>query len=252
MSIFSILKHQGQQFIPDITKPVLPEVFRGLPEITSKNCVTGCTICTEVCPTDAISMENRISIDLGKCVFCGECATDCPEQKIRFTNDYKIASNDRKRLIVAEGVPTKITLDPANVRAEIKSFFGSSLKLRQISAAGDNADENEMNACSNVNFDMGRYGIDWVASPRHADGIVITGPISEHMALPTQICYDAIPFPKIVILAGTNAISGGIFNDSKALNRSFLEQYPIDLYVPGYPPHPLTFINGVLEMIRNK
>jgi Ni,Fe-hydrogenase III small subunit len=109
-----------------------------------------------------------------------------------------------------------------------------------------------LNACGNVNFDLGRFGIVFVASPRHADGFGITGPISENMAEPLQICYDAIPDPKIIILAGTDAISGGIFIDSPALNRSFLNKYIIDLYVPGNPIHPLTFINGVLELIRKR
>ena len=250
MGIIDILMHQGKQYIPDLSKPVLPEIYRGLPHLSTKACGEGCNACVDICPTDAIVHTQGVSLDLGKCVFCGECQSECPDQKIKFTNDYKIATNERKRLVIAEGMTEGVKLDPEKVRAEIKQFFGGSLKLRQVSAGGDNADENELNACSNVNFDMGRYGIDWVASPRHADGMVISGPITEHMAEPVQICYDAIPFPKIIILAGTNAISGGIFEGAKSLNRSFLDKYPIDLYVPGYPPHPLTFINGVLEMIR--
>lgn len=250
MSIIEILIHQGKQYIPDLSKPVLPEIFRGLPLIAAQPCAEDCTACVDVCPTAAIATQHGIAIDLGKCVFCGECQTECPTQKIKFTNNYKIATNDRQRLVVAEGNTSGIHLDPDKVRAEIKAYFGGSLKLRQVSAGGDNADENELNACINVNFDMGRYGIDWVASPRHADGMVISGPIAENMATPVQICYDAIPNPKIIILAGTNAISAGIYAGANTLDRSFLDQYPIDLYVPGYPPHPLTFINGVLEMIR--
>jgi Ni,Fe-hydrogenase III small subunit len=107
----------------------------------------------------------------------------------------------------------------------------------------------ELNACGNVNFDMGRYGIEFVASPRHADGIVITGPISKNMAEPLQITYDAIPSPKIIILAGTDAISGGIFEGSPAIDRKFIEQNQIDLYIPGNPVHPLTFINGVIDLL---
>jgi Ni,Fe-hydrogenase III small subunit len=99
---------------------------------------------------------------------------------------------------------------------------------------------------------MGRFGIEFVASPRHANGIVITGPISKNMAEPLQLCYDAIPHPKIIILAGTDAISGGIFAGSPALDRSFLDKYHVDLYVPGNPVHPLTFINGVLSLMRYK
>lgn len=138
------------------------------------------------------------------------------------------------------------------IRGEILRFFKGSLKLRQVSAGGDNSCELELNACGNVNFDMGRFGIEFVASPRHADGIVITGPITENMAVPLQSCYDAVPDPKIIILAGTDAISGGIFTGSLALNRSFLSDHKIDLYVRGNPIHPLTFINGVLGLIRSR
>ena len=126
---------------------------------------------------------------------------------------------------------------------------GGSLKLRQVSAGGDNSCELELNACSNVNFDMGRFGIEFVASPRHADGIVITGPITANMAAALQTCYDAMPEPKLIILAGVDAISGGIFAGSPALDRRFLDKNNVDLYVPGNPMHPLTFINGVLDLI---
>ena len=138
------------------------------------------------------------------------------------------------------------------VSKEIKKVFGKSLKLRQVSAAGCNGCEMELNACSNCNFDMGRFGINFVASPRHADGLVVTGPISEHMAWALEDAYKATPDPKIVILAGACAISGGVFQNSTQLNREFLEKYPIDLYIPGCPVHPLTFINGILDFISYK
>ena len=182
-----------------------------------------------------------------KCTFCGECAIAFPD-KIHFTNDFKIATNDPDNLIVRSG-NHEVKLNPVMIRKEIQKLFSGSLKLRQVSAAGDNSCEMELNAAGNVNFDMGRFGIEFVASPRHADGIVITGPISENMAAALQICYDAIPAPKIIILVGTDAISGGIFAGSPALNRSFLEKYHIDLYIPGNPAHPLTFINGVLSLL---
>lgn len=252
LDTYKILRNLGKQFIPDITKPVLPELFRGRPEIKDTACATECSVCKDECPVESAITLNPFTIDLGKCVFCNECAQICPEQKIKFTNDYKIATNDRKKLVIAQGITDPILLDPEKVRKEIHQYFGSSLKLRQISAAGDNSTEMELNACANVNFDMGRYGIDWVASPRHADGIVISGVISENMAEAVQICYDAVPEPKIIILAGTDAISGGIFADSPAVNRTFLEKHPIDLYVPGNPPHPLSFINGVIEMLKSR
>lgn len=243
-----ILLHQGKQYIPDVTMAKVPGIFRGRPVISTGS--VNETELSELCPTNAIS-TGPVCIDLGKCTFCGECAIAFPD-KIKFTTDYKIATNERNRLIIKEGQDEPVELNPDLIRKEIHQYFGGSLKLRQVSAGGDNSCELELNACGNVNFDMGRFGIEFVASPRHADGIVITGPITENMAEPLQICYDAIPEPKIIILAGTDAISGGIFEGSKALNRLFLTRYTIDLYVPGNPIHPLSFINGVLALIKNR
>ena len=241
-----IMYHQGKQYIPDVTTVEVPGIFRGRPIISDVRINTEELI--QLCPTNAINRE-PISIDLGKCTFCGECAFAFPE-KIRFTKDYKLSTNERNRLIVVEGRDKPIDLNPDLIRKEIHKLFGGSLKLRQVSAAGDNSCEWELNAAGNVNFDMGRFGIEFVASPRHADGIVITGPVSENMAEPLQICYDATPDPKLIILAGTDAISGGIFDGAPALNRSFLNKYKIDLYVAGNPVHPLSFINGILQLIR--
>jgi Ni,Fe-hydrogenase III small subunit/ferredoxin len=204
----------------------------------------------ELCPTQAIS-GNPVSIDLGKCTFCGQCAMQFPN-KITFTKDYKLATNNRARLIIKEGDDQRIEIDQTKVDKKICKMFKNSLKLRQVSAGGDNSCEWELNAAGNVNFDMGRFGIEFVASPRHADGIVITGPITENMAEALQICYDAVPEPKIIVLVGTDAISGGVFAQSKALNREFLDKYPVDLYIPGNPAHPLTIINGILELIGRK
>jgi Ni,Fe-hydrogenase III small subunit len=243
-----ILFHQGKQYIPDVTTAKVPGIFRGRPVISLEKINE--KLLTELCPTNAIS-ASPVCIDLGKCTFCGECAIAF-SNKIRFTTDYKLATNERNRLLISEGQDDLIELDPELIRKEIGSYFSGSLKLRQVSAGGDNSCEMELNACNNVNFDMSRFGIDFVASPRHADGIVITGPITANMAEPLQICYDAIPEPKIIILAGTDAISGGIFDGSPALNRSFLSKYKIDLYVPGNPIHPLTFINGLLDLIKKE
>ena len=245
LNTLKILHHQGKQYIPDLRNAKVPGIFKGRPEISFEK-TDGHTL-ADLCPTGAILTE-PVRIDLGKCTFCGECARLFPG-KVHFTTDYKLATNERGRLIISEGAVETVTLDPDLIRNEIRKLFSGSLKLRQVSAAGDNSSELELNACGNVNFDMGRYGIEFVASPRHADGIVITGPISKNMAEPLQITYDATPSPKIIILAGTDAISGGIFEESPALNRKFIEDNHIDLYVPGNPVHPLTFINGVMDLL---
>ena len=243
-----IVWHQGKQFIPNITKAEVPGIFRGRPVISKTKVDENRLV--ELCPTGAITTA-PFCIDLGKCTFCGECAVQFPE-KVSFTKDYKLSTNDRERLLINEGVDKLVLLDPDKIRKEIRKIFGQSLKLRQVSAGGDNSCEWELTASNNVQFDISRFGIDFVASPRHADGIVITGPITENMAEPLERAYRAIPEPKIIILAGTDAISGGIFADSPAIDRSFLSKYKIDLYIAGNPVHPLTFINGVLELTRKK
>jgi Ni,Fe-hydrogenase III small subunit len=245
---FKILYHQGKQYIPDLTKAKVPGIFRGRPEISTVETDEGAL--AEVCPTGAI-MTGPVRIDLGRCTFCGECSRLFPG-KVKFTTDYKLSSNVREKLVIYEGSSDHVILDPGLVRKEIQKLFRGSLKLRQVSAGGDNSCEMELNAAGNVNFDMGRYGIEFVASPRHADGIVITGPVTKNMAEPLQITYDATPSPKIIILAGTDAISGGIFAGSPAIDRKFIETNHIDLYVAGNPIHPLTFINGVIDLLGVK
>jgi Ni,Fe-hydrogenase III small subunit len=245
INTLKILYHQGKQFIPDLRKAEVPGIFRGRPEISSE--IVDGNALADICPTNAINPD-PVRIDLGRCTFCGECARLFPG-KIRFTRDYRLSVNDRKSLVISEGSSEPLRLNPDLIRKEIRKYFRNSLKLRQVSAGGDNSTELELNACGNVNFDMGRYGIEFVASPRHADGIVITGPLSRNMAEPLQITYDATPSPKIIVLAGTDAISGGIFEGSPALNRKFIEQNHIDLFIAGNPVHPLTFINGITDLL---
>lgn len=251
--MFDTLKsriYQGQQFIKDIPNAPMRKQFRGLPVLCNNKC-DECKQCLEVCPTGALKL-NPLTIDMGKCTFCGACKNICKTGAIDFSNFYKLAATDRDNLVITEAITKedyeKIAIE---TKKEITSMFSRSLKLRQVSAGGCNGCEMELNACSNANFDMGRFGIDFVASPRHADGIVITGPISENMAFALENCYNSVPNPKLVILCGACAISGGVFQSSTKLNREFLGKYPIDLYIPGCPVHPLTFINGVLGYIRD-
>lgn len=237
---------QGDPIVHDVRNAQFPARYRGLPSIADKDCLSGCSKCTEVCPTNAIK-QNPISIDLGLCVFCPLCEETCPEEIIHFTQDYHTSVDKRENLLI--GKETK-SIKPETATEIIKKYFGNSLKLRQISAGGCNGCELELNALSNVNFDMGRYGVEFVASPRHADGIVITGPITKKMFKATEIAYEAVPNPKIIILFGACAISGGIFQNSKEIERCFLHENKIDLFIPGCPPHPLTFINGLLDWLQ--
>jgi Ni,Fe-hydrogenase III small subunit/NAD-dependent dihydropyrimidine dehydrogenase PreA subunit len=239
---------QGDSIVHDARNANLPKLFRGLPKLEDKPCADGCNKCVNICPTNAITL-NPVKIDLGLCVFCPLCEETCPENIIHFTNNYHLGTDSREKLIVSKDI---INISPEKASKKIISYFGKSLKLRQISAGGCNGCELELNALSNVNFDMGRYGIEFSASPRHADGIVITGPLTSNMAKATEICYEAVPNPKIIILFGACAISGGIFQNSLETQRKFLEDNKIDLYIPGCPPHPLTFIIALLDWLDKK
>lgn len=247
MNDLEILQQQGYQTIRQLDKVELSSLFRGRPEIDLTWSDSDIQSVLKLCPTAAFQAQ-PFALNLSKCVFCKACVFEFPD-KIRFTNDYNIASNDRNAFIIHPGTK-EIKINPDLIRTEIRSYFGRALKLRQVSAGGDNSAEMELNACGNVNFDMGRYGIEFVASPRHADGLIITGPITKNMVSALETCYKAVPTPKMLILAGTDAVSGGVFAENKQVSREFLEQYHIDLMIPGNPPHPLSVINGILNLIR--
>lgn len=250
ISTLKVLRSHGSQYIEHLDEVVLPETFRGHPLISRDVEHSTAVEVASICPTGAIAAE-PLSIDLGRCMFCGECARRYPEA-LRFGNNHRIASNNRNNLIIDANTPEDSIFDPESYNEEIVRLFGRALKLRQVSAGGDGSAEMELNASVNVNFDFQRYGLDFVASPRHADGIVITGPITASMSNALEICYNAIAEPKIIIVAGTDAISGGLFADSPAIDRSFFDYHKVDLYVPGNPPHPLTFIDGVINMLRRQ
>lgn len=236
-------KLQKNQLIKDITKAQPKERFRGLPTVNPNN-PSIYKECQLLCPTNAL--RDDFKVDLGKCTMCGECQRYCESinsDTIKFSTFHKISATNREDLYVNGEI------SPIKAKNEIKKIFGRSLKLRQVSAGGCNSCEMELNACSNANFDMGRYGVEFVASPRHADGIVITGPVTKNMAKALEDTFFACPAPRIVIVVGACAISGGVFQDSEELDRSFFERHKPDLYIPGCPAHPLTIINGIIEFL---
>ena len=244
-----VLRSHGLQYIPDLNAVELTEEFRGRPVLTATDDMSDAEAAAALCPTGAIRTA-PFTLDMGRCLFCGECALRAP-RNIRFTNDYKIGSADREALVVGVG-DEAVDFHAEKVRPEIPRLFNRILRLRQVSAGGDASVEMELNATGNVNFDFGRYGVEFTASPRHADGVVVTGPVTASMAEPLQICYDAVPDPKVLIVCGSEACSGGLYADSRAVDRSFFNRHHVDLWLPGAPTHPMTFIDAVMNLVGLK
>lgn len=224
---------------------VLSKRFAGRPEINPGN-VTQTDSAINVCPTEALtkSAAGNLQLDTGLCIFCKKCAETTPES-ISFTGDYRLSARNRAGLIVTD----KNIIEFLPLAEKLRKLFGRSLKLRQVSAGGCNACEADTNVLNTLTYDLGRFGIQFVASPRHADGLFVTGPVTTNMRLALEKTYKALPGPKIVIATGACAISGGIFSGHAEVLNGVDSILPVDLYIPGCPPHPLTILDGLLSLL---
>lgn len=240
-------KHRTIRY-PDGPPPPLPDRFRGRPIIDTAACPDGCRQCADVCPTGAIEPGAAGHIDLGKCLFCTACAEACPQHAITYADNYQLAARQRADLIVGHE-RAAVEVAGAVLEKRLTRLLGRSLRLRQVSAGGCGACEADTNVLGTVGWDLSRFGIQFVASPRHADGLLVTGPVSRNMALALKKTYDAVADPRIVIAVGACAISGGPYiGHSQAANGADTV-VPVDLYIPGCPPHPLTILDGFLRLI---
>jgi len=250
--MFNIIRervHQGYRTSPFPKKePVLAERFRGLPHLDATLCEKECSDCEKRCPTGAISRKgDKVVLDLGRCLFCADCPA-CPHGAVSFSNDYRLAVRRRQEL----HFPGDTLVLAEKLEKKMLSLFGRSLKLRQVSTGGCNGCEADVNVLGTLIYDLGRFGIQFVASPRHADGMLVTGPVTENMHAALLSTWEAIPAPKLVIAAGACAIAGGPFRNSPEVKNGLEGILPVDLYIPGCPPHPYTTLDGLLRILDKR
>jgi Ni,Fe-hydrogenase III small subunit/Pyruvate/2-oxoacid:ferredoxin oxidoreductase delta subunit len=250
-SITHRLRHGCQTMaFPAGPPPALPDRHGGALRVDAAKCAAGCAACVDVCPTQAIAKPagGAVALDLGQCLFCAACVEACPARAITQSNDHRMAVRRREDLLL--GRPGGETLRLAAALDEkSKKLFGHSLRLRQVSAGGCGACEADTNVLGTIGWDLGRFGIQFVASPRHADGLLITGAISCNMKLALEKTYAAVPSPKIIIAVGACAIAGGPFAGHPQVLNGAGAVVPVDLFVPGCPPHPLTILDGLLRLL---
>ena len=230
--------------------PALPDRHGGALRVDAAKCAEGCSACLPVCPTEAITRPGGqpVALDLGRCIFCAACVEACPQDAITQTGDYRMAVRRREDLVLGEAGREQLRLAAA-LDGKLHKMFGRSLRLRQVSAGGCNACEADINVLGTIGWDLGRFGIQFVASPRHADGLLITGPVTKGMELALKKTWDAVPEPKIVIAVGACAIAGGPFVGHPEVNNGADAVVPVDLFIPGCPPHPLTILDGLLRLL---
>jgi len=246
LELFGYLVKQGVATQTSIC-PDLASGVRGLPKLTEAPCQEGCQACVEVCPTDAIKVLNidggTVTLDLGACIGCGLCVDICPTGTIANNASTRTATRTREALVLSnKTLPGEPVREPAQIKA---NPFKRSVAARVVST-GCSACDMELGASGNPIFDIERFGVTVVASPRFADALVVTGPVSKGMQSALLSCYEAMSAPKIVVALGTCAISGGVHKGGYAEANGVSELLPVSVFIPGCPPHPWSIIYGML------
>lgn len=257
-------------------QPMDSSLFIGKPVIDQNKC-TKCFECVNKCPSGAISprvtsaeimetsekqdqvMEGKsgsIGINLDLCIFCARCEDVCLSGAVTMTHEFELATKSHSELRhTSFVVEERDILDESyeiigeDLQKKIKNRLGKSLNIREVNAGSCNACDYEINALNNPFNDIERFGIHFVASPRHADMLLVTGTATRNMELALIKTYNATPDPKIVVAVGACALSGGIFRDNYATRNGIDCIVPVDVYIPGCPPRPQAILFGILKAL---
>jgi Ni,Fe-hydrogenase III small subunit/formate hydrogenlyase subunit 6/NADH:ubiquinone oxidoreductase subunit I len=246
---------------------VPPERFRGAPVLRPGSSLPPPAVCPSGALTERFDAGGRhVALDLARCVFCGRCAEDPWAEAVVMGRDFELAARRRADLrieVVADdpAVPEDVAGSPPRhsrgdprqrdsfTSSEIRRVLGRSLHLRHLDAGSCNACDWELTALLNPVYDVRRLGIDFVASPRHADGVVVTGPVTRNLELAVRRTFEAVPEPRIVIAVGACAASGGIVGEGYASAGGVDRVLPVDVYIPGCPPRPEAILFGILVAV---
>lgn len=254
IKLFSYLLGQGVATAKNICSP-LDDDARGLPQLTESPCEgSACNQCAEICPTNAITVfgqakDNKVALDLGSCIGCSLCIDQCPTGTIGENRSTRVAVERRQDLLLTNDRLVKdagLDIDAKKARP-----FRQSLSARVVST-GCSACDLEIGASGNPIFDMERFGVHVVASPRYADALLVTGPVGKGMQTALLRCYEAMAEPKAVVAVGTCAISGGVHKGGYADANGVDSVLPVDCYIPGCPPHPWSIVDGVFKAMGKK
>ena len=234
---------------PDRSDSLAP-AFRGRPTIDQARCHDGaCDAAVAICPTQALqSTPQGLRLDLGRCIQCGLCAEVCP-QAIRMTPDFELAVRRQCDLVLnVDQSPDEEQVVPVarQALAQRVKDLRRSVHIRHVDAGSDGAVEQEIYALTNPFYDIHRLGLFFTPAPRHADVLLVTGAMTRAMAGPLRETYAAMTQPKLVVAAGTAACSGGIYRGSYAVLDGVAAVLPVDVFIPGTPPSPLSLIYGLL------
>lgn len=222
--------------------PPAPAGARSAPRLRAGG-VTDCDAWAGVCPTGALACRSgALRLDLAACLMCGACADACPAAIVQ-TGEYALATRDRRRLAGEAAAAGDL---PAREQARIRAVLGRSAHIRHVDAGSCNGCDWELTHLLNPVYDLQRFGIDFVASPRHADMLLVTGGVTRHLQTALQRTYDAAGEPKLVVAVGTCAISGGMIGRTYANYGGVDQVLPVAVYVPGCPPRPEAILHGIL------